>query len=216
MGKQELIEELECLEVSTNSLDYLKGADYANERAINLAKQLDEPKKVEFTDSEKFVVDWIEHVRKHLLYNDICFSKDTGSSFMMLIGAELGRYTSGRDSLINKDIANWITNVENQIRLANAIDFGYEINLKPVVHDLKIKPEYFEAVVSGEKRFEIRKNDRDFKKGDTIRLREYQNGEYTGDIYVAKITYITDFAQKDGYVVLGISDSELSRILGDE
>ncbi|PQB44347.1 hypothetical protein CUM81_10865 [Enterococcus faecalis] len=46
MNKQELIEELECLEVPTNSLDYLKGADYANERAISLAKQLDEPKKV--------------------------------------------------------------------------------------------------------------------------------------------------------------------------
>jgi hypothetical protein len=40
-----LIEELECLEVSTDSLDYLKGADYANERAISLVKQLDEPKK---------------------------------------------------------------------------------------------------------------------------------------------------------------------------
>lgn len=46
MNKQELIEELECLEVPTNSLDYLKGADYANERAINLAKQLKESKKV--------------------------------------------------------------------------------------------------------------------------------------------------------------------------
>lgn len=46
MEKQELIEELECLEVSTCSLDYLKGADYANERAISLAKQLDEPKKL--------------------------------------------------------------------------------------------------------------------------------------------------------------------------
>ncbi|MGH2003724.1 RNA-binding protein, partial [Enterococcus faecalis] len=41
MNKQELIEELECIEVSTDSLDYLKGADYANERAINLTKQLD-------------------------------------------------------------------------------------------------------------------------------------------------------------------------------
>ncbi|EPH74996.1 hypothetical protein D927_02884, partial [Enterococcus faecalis 02-MB-BW-10] len=40
MDKQELIEELECLEVSTCSIDYLKGADYANERAISLAKQL--------------------------------------------------------------------------------------------------------------------------------------------------------------------------------
>ncbi|EOK09237.1 hypothetical protein WOW_00936 [Enterococcus faecalis ATCC 10100] len=45
MNKQELIEELECIEVSTDSLDYLRGADYANERAINLAKQLDDPKK---------------------------------------------------------------------------------------------------------------------------------------------------------------------------
>ncbi|EOV2558299.1 DUF1642 domain-containing protein [Enterococcus faecalis] len=45
MNKQELIEELECIEVSTDSLDYLKGADYANERAINLAKQLKESKK---------------------------------------------------------------------------------------------------------------------------------------------------------------------------
>lgn len=46
MNKQELIEELECIEVSTDSLDYLRGADYANERAINLAKQLDDPKKI--------------------------------------------------------------------------------------------------------------------------------------------------------------------------
>lgn len=45
MNKQELIEELECLEVPTDSLDYLKGANYAVEKAISLAKQLDEPKK---------------------------------------------------------------------------------------------------------------------------------------------------------------------------
>ena len=51
MNKQELIEELECIEVSTDSLDYLKGADYANERAISLAKQLDEPKKSLFRSS---------------------------------------------------------------------------------------------------------------------------------------------------------------------
>lgn len=42
MDKQELIEELECLEVATDSLDFLKGAHYANERAISLAKQLKE------------------------------------------------------------------------------------------------------------------------------------------------------------------------------
>ena len=45
MNKQELIEELECLEVPTDSLDYLKGANYAVEKAISLAKQLKESKK---------------------------------------------------------------------------------------------------------------------------------------------------------------------------
>lgn len=42
MDKQKFIEELECLEISTDSFDYLRGADYANERAISLAKQLKE------------------------------------------------------------------------------------------------------------------------------------------------------------------------------
>lgn len=46
MNKQELIEELECLVVSTDSVDYLQGANYAVERAISLAEQLDEPKKL--------------------------------------------------------------------------------------------------------------------------------------------------------------------------
>lgn len=64
--------------------------------------------------------------------------------------------------------------------------------------------EEFEAVVSGNKRFEIRENDRNYKKGDILRLNEYQDGQYTGDVHVAEITYITDYAQQDGYVVLGI------------
>ncbi|WP_430394617.1 DUF3850 domain-containing protein [Enterococcus faecalis] len=82
--------------------------------------------------------------------------------------------------------------------------FGYEVEKEPTIHELKILPEYFEAVVSGNKRFEIRKNDRNYKKGDILRLNEYQDGQYTGDVHVAEITYITDYAQQDGYVVLGI------------
>lgn len=48
MNKQELIEELECLGVPTDSYNYLRGANYAVEKAISLAKQLDEPKKLLF------------------------------------------------------------------------------------------------------------------------------------------------------------------------
>ena len=86
-----------------------------------------------------------------------------------------------------------------------------------MIHELKILPEYFEAVTSGRKQFEIRKNDRDVKVGDQLILREYKKYikhelpgltrptfSYTGDSYKAEITYITDYMQKSGYVVLGI------------
>ncbi|EGO7694750.1 DUF3850 domain-containing protein [Enterococcus faecalis] len=48
------------------------------------------------------------------------------------------------------------------------------------------------------------KNDRNYQKGDILRLNEYQDGQYTGDVYVSEITYITDYTQQDGYLVLGI------------
>jgi len=38
------------------------------------------------------------------------------------------------------------------------------------IHELKTLPVYFDAVERGEKTFEIRRDDRGFQKGDTIRL----------------------------------------------
>ena len=76
-------------------------------------------------------------------------------------------------------------------------------------HELKTWPEYFQAIARGEKPFEIRKNDRNFKVRDTLSLLEYdpENRVYTGDIIKAKITYILEggqFGIEKGYVVLGI------------
>lgn len=42
-----------------------------------------------------------------------------------------------------------------------------------VVHDLKTLPVHFDAVHRGEKTFEIRRDDRGFQKGDTVRLRRF-------------------------------------------
>jgi ParB family chromosome partitioning protein len=51
------------------------------------------------------------------------------------------------------------------------------------VYDLKIDPPMFAAVKAGAKTFEYRVNDRDYKEGDMITLREYDRGigEYTGE-----------------------------------
>ena len=77
-----------------------------------------------------------------------------------------------------------------------------------MIHELKILPEYFNDVLSGKKTFEIRKNDRPFKKGDLLALNEYvpKNKAYTGASCLVYIDYILDNADycKSGYVVMSI------------
>lgn len=59
-------------------------------------------------------------------------------------------------------------------------------------HNLKILPQYFEAVINGCKNFEIRKNDRFFKLNDILFLKEYNPIEkkYTGCTAKCKVIYI--------------------------
>lgn len=75
-----------------------------------------------------------------------------------------------------------------------------------VVHRLKIKPEYFIDVTDGRKTFELCKNDRDFKVGDTLILQEYDE-DYTGRSTKVKVTYLLKggiYGLAKDYVILGI------------
>lgn len=78
-----------------------------------------------------------------------------------------------------------------------------------MVHELKIQPKYFKMVKWGIKKFELRKDDRNYKVGDLITLREYENGEYTGkEIKNLPIWYILrdcpEYGLKEGYCILGL------------
>lgn len=76
-------------------------------------------------------------------------------------------------------------------------------------HDLKILPCYFHAVERGDKNFEVRDDrDRGFQAGDTVALHEFdpdrfviEAHKYTGRSLLRKITYVTAFEQKPGFVV---------------
>lgn len=75
-----------------------------------------------------------------------------------------------------------------------------------IKHDLKILPEYFEAVISGRKKFELRKNDRDYKVGDLFVLREWEPDKgYTGRDFIQSIGYILkdcpEYGLMDGYII---------------
>lgn len=76
-------------------------------------------------------------------------------------------------------------------------------------HHLKCFVEFFQPVVDGRKKSEVRKNDRDYQVGDVVTLHEgyHENGwyVYTGRTVSAEISYINDFGLQDGYVNLSLS-----------
>lgn len=59
----------------------------------------------------------------------------------------------------------------------------------------KIWPEYFDAVASGKKNFELRLDDFDVREGDTMLLEEWDPvvKEYTGRRIEKKVTYVGKF-----------------------
>lgn len=79
-----------------------------------------------------------------------------------------------------------------------------------MIHDLKTLAPYFAAVVSGEKTFEVRKNDRDFHVGDFLMLNEIEviqeTQRYTGRYCVVRVTYVLTNEEyvKPGYAILAI------------
>jgi ASC-1-like (ASCH) protein len=72
-------------------------------------------------------------------------------------------------------------------------------------HNLKIRKPYYDAVKAGIKRFEIRNNNRGYQKGDEITLEEINTaGIRTGAANIeAVITYVSNFHQKENWVVFG-------------
>ncbi len=82
-----------------------------------------------------------------------------------------------------------------------------------MLHELKILPRYFNAVIRGYKTFEVRKNDRNFRKGDFIILREWNGIDYTGHEFAGRITYVLKDKKyvKEGYVIFSFEGSRFLR-----
>ena len=84
------------------------------------------------------------------------------------------------------------------------------------VHVIKICEDFADAVLSGEKTFEVRENDRGYQKGDIVQFKvlergglsfEKSNHKLIGKRY--RITYVLNgWGISDGFVVFSIKPEE--------
>lgn len=86
-----------------------------------------------------------------------------------------------------------------------------------MIHQLKSEKRFFEPVLYGKKKAEVRKNDRNFKVGDYIGLNEVipvtgEHVKYTGRSMMLEITHILSDRRfvKDGYVVISFETCSVS------
>jgi hypothetical protein len=94
-------------------------------------------------------------------------------------------------------------------------------NKEPETHTLKCWSEYFIEIFEGRKTFELRKDDRNYKVGDTLILEEgdIQHDDFvrTGRTVKATITYIIKdavvFGLQKGYCILSLSTPSLNMLL---
>ena len=76
-----------------------------------------------------------------------------------------------------------------------------------MIHAKKIRPAFFDAVISGAKTFEVRTEDEDttYAVGDFLALNEHAGEAYTGRICAVRITYVLHDPAfvKEGCCILG-------------
>lgn len=85
-----------------------------------------------------------------------------------------------------------------------------------MTHRLKLSDKYYGAVLSGQKPFELRLNDRRYAVGDMLILQEVDSdGQYTGRIIQARVSYVLQDERylQPGYVALGLVEvQEIKRV----
>lgn len=78
-----------------------------------------------------------------------------------------------------------------------------------MIHELKTHKPYFADILLDRKLFEVRNNDRGFKVGDQLLLKEYDAKKeiFTGRFLHRKVSYILkggNFGVDKDYVIMGI------------
>ena len=114
------------------------------------------------------------------------------------------RYSDEQDR-IDKETAKKLREKADEERMNNIPSASGESGQK--VHQIRLGASFFEDACSNDKSFELRKNDRDYKKGDILELMEFADGRNTGRMVRKLVTYILEdyTGLEDGFCIMATS-----------
>lgn len=87
---------------------------------------------------------------------------------------------------------------------------------RPKTHEIKCWPAYFHALADGRKTFELRRDDRDYRAGDTLHVREWcpTAADYTGRALTFGVSYVLrkhpEFGLEGGFAILSLTPAEVA------
>lgn len=79
-------------------------------------------------------------------------------------------------------------------------------------HELKLDVKYFDEVKDGNKNFEIRKNDRDFKVGDILELKAFMPGLKTYVKWGEVIDPLNNFRMSHNYISCSEEEADTIKV----
>ena len=111
------------------------------------------------------------------------------------------RYSEEQDA-IDRETKKKLREMEQEEKMQNLPSDTQETGQK--VHQIRLAKSYFDDVANGIKTFELRKNDRGYKKGDILEMMEFADGKNTGRTVRVLVTYILEdyTGIEDGYCIM--------------
>lgn len=108
--------------------------------------------------------------------------------------------------IMNRDVSIRLKNIKGCLIIPFYLGIDNDERF-PNIHELKILPQYYYDILENQKRFELRKDDRDYQVDDILALEEWDGEKFTGNFVQIRIRYILrncpEYGLKAGYCILG-------------
>jgi ParB family chromosome partitioning protein len=127
---------------------------------------------------------------------------------------EAQRYSEEQDA-IDRETKKKLREMEQEEKMSH---LPSDTRQHPMIHEIKLGAQFFDDALSGRKDFELRKNDCDYRVGDTMELVEHRDGQETGRRCRKEIIYILEdyTGLEDGFCILGCKKESVPPVVNTD